>query len=107
MTVIKMRYKVFIQALFALYLYVLFKIVLFKFHLIDTAFLWEQLKNSLGNPDQISGRLQQGNLVPFREISRTIHVLSSHVLINLFGNIALFMPFGVFLGLLSSGKRYL
>lgn len=94
-----------IQALFALYVYALFKIILFKFRSIDMTFLWRQLKQCLGNPDYISWRLQEGNLIPFKEISGTMHVLSSHGLINLVGNIAVFMPYGVFLCLMSRNKR--
>lgn len=78
-----------IQVLFALYVYALLKIILFKFGSIDMTFLWQQLKMSLGNPDNITRQLQKGNLTPFKEISRTLHVLSNHDLINLIGNIAI------------------
>jgi hypothetical protein len=44
----------------------------------------------MGSPDYISRRLQEGNLTPFKEIYRTIHVLSSHDLINLESAQALF-----------------
>lgn len=94
-----------IHVLFALYMYALFKIILFKFGSMDMAFLWQQLKYSLGNPDTIINRLQQGNLIPFHEISRTIHEVSNHGLFNLIGNIAIFMPFGIFLGLMARSNR--
>ncbi|NHN29599.1 VanZ family protein [Paenibacillus sp. S3N08] len=100
-----MLHDIKIQVLFALYVYALFKIILFKFGSIDITFLWQQLKRSLGSPEYIRRRLQEGNLTPFKEIYRTIHVLSNHDLINLIGNIAIFMPFGIFLGLMSNKKR--
>jgi glycopeptide antibiotics resistance protein len=93
-----------IQALFAMYVYALFKIILFKFGPMDMAFLWQQLKQSLGNPDTIINKLQQGNLIPFHEISSTIHDVSSHGLFNLIGNIAIFMPYGIFLGIMARNK---
>ncbi|MDF2963183.1 MAG: VanZ family protein [Paenibacillus sp.] len=93
---------VIIQALYALYVYALFKIILFKFGSIDMSFLWRQLRKSLGNPDYISMRLQEGNLIPLKEVSRTIHGLSSHDLFNLVGNVIIFMPYGIFLGLMST-----
>lgn len=96
-----------IHALFVLYVYALFKIILLKFGAIDMTFLGQQLKQSLGNPEDIARRLQKGNLIPFKEISRSIHVLSIHDLINMIGNVALFMPFGVFLGFMLSNKKYL
>lgn len=95
---------VFTLGLLAVYMYALLKIILFKFRAIDMTFLWQQLKMSLKNPDLISRRLHEGNLIPFNEISRTIYVLSDHDLINLVGNIVIFMPFGVFLGILSNKK---
>jgi glycopeptide antibiotics resistance protein len=94
-----------IHALFVLYVYALFKIILFKFGAIDMTFLRQQLKQSLGNPDDIARRLQKGNLIPFKEISRSIHVLSIHDLINMIGNIAIFMPFGIFLGFMLRNKK--
>ncbi len=93
-----------IHVLFIIYVYALFKIILFKFGPIDISFLWQQLKQSLGNPTMIGSRLQQGNLIPFHEISRTIHDVSNHALFNLIGNIAIFMPFGIFLGLMARNK---
>jgi glycopeptide antibiotics resistance protein len=96
---------VIIPALFALYIYVLFKIILFKFGSIDMGFLWQQLQRGLGDPDYIIGRLKAGNLIPLKEISKNIQKLSSHDLINLVGNIGVFMPYGTFLGLMSTNKK--
>ncbi|MBP1989828.1 VanZ family protein [Paenibacillus eucommiae] len=94
-----------ILLLFTLYMYALFKIILFKFGSIHMRFLWQQLKLSIGSPDYISRQFHKGNLIPFNEISRTIHDLSSHGLINLIGNFVIFIPFGILLGLmLRNGK---
>ncbi|QGR00339.1 VanZ family protein [Paenibacillus psychroresistens] len=98
-------YDIKIQLMFAIYVYVLCKVVLFKFGSIDMTFLWQQLKISLVNPDYISRRIHHGNLTPFKEISRTMNELSSHDLFYLVGNIAIFMPYGILLGLLSKNKK--
>lgn len=94
-----------VRALLALYVFVLFKIILFKFGPIDPAFLRRQLKASLEHPGLIYRRLHEGNLEPFREITRTVHALSTTGLINLVGNIALFIPYGMLLGWLYGGKK--
>ncbi|GGD55355.1 VanZ family protein [Paenibacillus nasutitermitis] len=101
----KMLIDIYILVLFTLYVYALFKIILFKFGSIDMTFLWHQLKLILGNPDNIRWQFQKGNLVPFKEISRAIHTISSHGLINLVGNFAIFMPFGILLGLMLRNKK--
>jgi glycopeptide antibiotics resistance protein len=101
----RMQNDIKIQVLFALYVYALFKVILFKFGSIDITFLGQQLKRSLGNPDNITRQLHQGNLIPFQEISRTMHALTSNGLINLVGNIAIFMPFGIFIGLILKNKK--
>ncbi|WP_274650605.1 VanZ family protein [Paenibacillus humicola] len=93
-----------VQALFALYLYVLVKIILFKFAPVDLAFLRERLRRNMESPGWIAGRLEQGNFVPFREISRSYHAMSEHGLVNLYGNIAIFIPLGLFLGRMPAGK---
>lgn len=93
-----------VPTLFVLYVYALLKVILFKFNTIKVTYLWHQLQGGLRNPDYIIERLQSGNLIPFREISRNIHNLSSHDLINLVGNIAVFIPYGIFLLLISKSK---
>ena len=90
-----------IRALLAMYVYALFEIILFKFRLIDAKYLWHQLLRSLESPDYLSWQLHSGNLTPFKEIARTLHSQSTHDMINLVGNIAIFIPLGLFLGLLS------
>ncbi|MBO7742757.1 VanZ family protein [Paenibacillus sp. MWE-103] len=88
-------------ASFVLYMYVLFKIVLFKFNPISPGYLWAELLRSVRNPQDVGWRVHAGNLVPFEEISRTVHVMTPHGFVNVAGNVAIFLPFGVFLGLLS------
>jgi len=100
----RMQNDITIHILFALYVYALFKVILFKFGSMDITFLGNQLKRSLGNPDNIARELHQGNLVPFHEISRTMDDLTFHGLINLVGNVAIFIPFGIFIGLMLKRK---
>ncbi|MFC4807677.1 VanZ family protein [Paenibacillus sp. GCM10023250] len=88
-------------ASFLLYMYALFKIILFKFNPISLGYLWAELLRSVRSPQDVSWRVHAGNLVPFEEISRTVHVMTPHGLVNVLGNVAIFMPFGLFLGLLS------
>jgi glycopeptide antibiotics resistance protein len=94
-----------LSALFAFYMYVLFKVILFKFSNIDLLFLWHQLQRNIENPEHIQNRLGFANFKPFVSISNNIQSLSSHDLINLFGNIAVFMPYGMFLVLMWRHKK--
>lgn len=93
-----------IHILFILYLYTLVKIILFKFHDPAVPYLLERMKTDLESPELVFRRMQQGNLIPLGEITRTLQNVSSHGLLNLFGNIGLFIPFGIFLGLLGAKK---
>ncbi|SDW04550.1 VanZ family protein [Paenibacillus sp. CF384] len=101
----KSRTNLFIHGLFVLYMYALIKIILFKFGSIDVTWLGMQLKESLTNPAHLIDRLESGNLVPFKEIATAIHVQTSHSLMNLYGNILIFIPLGFFIGLMSLNKR--
>ncbi|RAP74513.1 VanZ family protein [Paenibacillus montanisoli] len=94
-----------IQASFVLYVYILFKIILFKFDSINMTFLWAQLKTSLENPDHIIRQFQSGNLIPFDEISKITQGMSEHGWINLFGNLAIFIPYGFLLGAMLRNKK--
>ncbi|REK75157.1 VanZ family protein [Paenibacillus paeoniae] len=89
-----------LRALLVLYVYMLVKIILLKFHSVDLAFLWGRLMSGLQQPSLLSQWLDTGNLVPFREISRSLHSLNDHNLYNLLGNVAIFMPLGILLGLM-------
>ncbi|RXZ80350.1 VanZ family protein [Paenibacillaceae bacterium] len=95
-----------LRFLLAIYIYTLIKVILFKFHAIDLPYLIQQFQISWHDPGHIVMRMQQGNLIPFHEIRRTLHAMTDRGLVNLFGNIAIFMPFGVLLGLFGSlGSR--
>ena len=101
----KLMNSIIVSVLFVFYMYALIKIILFKFRWRDMTFLWYQLQKNLGNSVNLMNQLQLGNFIPFKSISSNIQSLSSHDLINLVGNIAVFIPFGMFLVLLSKNKR--
>lgn len=94
-----------VRLLFAFYMYALLKIILFKFGRVDVAFLWDQLLRTATYPEYIVARLQAGNLVPLKEITRALDALTVHSLTNLFGNIAIFVPFGMFLNVLAKAGK--
>lgn len=94
-----------VPILFAVYIYLLIKVILFKFGTMNVSFLGHQLQKNIGNPENIIERLRSGNFSPFKEISRNIHGSTSHDFINLVGNVALFMPLGIFLLLMSRNKQ--
>ncbi|MED3623494.1 VanZ family protein [Bacillus thermocopriae] len=97
--------KLILLSLFVIYLYGLLRIILFKFHWMDMALLWHHFERTLGNPDRLIYQLKSGNYIPFQTIFINIHSLSVlRDFSNLFGNIALFIPFGIFLVLLSKNK---
>jgi glycopeptide antibiotics resistance protein len=101
----KLMNSIIIPALFVFYMYALFKIILFKFRWRDMTFLWHQIQRNLGNPDNLIYQLQRGNFIPLKTIFINIQSLSGwHDLSNLVGNIAAFIPFGMFLVLLSKNK---
>ncbi|WP_312109163.1 VanZ family protein [Brevibacillus reuszeri] len=94
---------------FALYLFLVFKILLLKFGSMELELFYGQWQQSVSNPSSIWERLQyRGNLVPFHEIERYLVAIresgSVHSIINLFGNIIAFMPFGFMVPLLFSKK---
>ncbi|MFC4304037.1 VanZ family protein, partial [Cohnella boryungensis] len=89
-----------LRALLVLYMFMLVKIILLKFRSMDPGFLWGRLLAGLQQPGLLSQRLDMGNLVPFREISRSLRSLSDHDIFNLIGNVAIFMPLGILLGLM-------
>lgn len=101
----KLLNRIIVLALFVLYMYALLRIILFKFYWRDMTFLWHQLQRNLGNPDNLMYQLQRGNFIPLKTIFINIQSLPGwHDLINLVGNIAAFIPFGMFLVLLTKNK---
>ncbi|WP_308634022.1 VanZ family protein [Paenibacillus silvisoli] len=98
--------NMFIHVLFVVYVYVIVRIILFKFGSVDITFLWYRLNESLQNPDHIIRQFQTGNLIPFDEISKITHGgMSTHGLINLLGNVAIFIPYGILLGVMLRNKK--
>ncbi|CAI6087291.1 VanZ family protein [Cohnella sp. JJ-181] len=84
------------------YLYVLIKIILFKFGEVSLPLLARQLLGAVDRPGNVLYRWQSANLTPFRSISVYLQRLSEPFdFVNLFGNIALFVPLGVFVALLT------
>lgn len=107
MLILKMRdvWFILLTVLFICYLYVLIKVILFKFGPVDLAYLESQLRRLAVNSDHMRSRLDFANFVPFRSINQNINRLSNHHdLVNLFGNIAIFAPLGIFVGLMAKGK---
>ncbi|TVX88245.1 VanZ family protein [Paenibacillus agilis] len=90
---------------FVLYMYSLLKIILFKFHSINMNFMVNQLRSNIEDPHSIIDRLQVGNLVPFKQISENMEGQSLNDFIQLFGNIGIFVPLGIFLTMLLKNKR--
>ncbi len=93
-----------LYAIFGVYMYVLFRIILFKGHVVDLAYMAEQLQATLHDPYRIVRRMELGNVVPYYEIKRALDSGTSHGYLNVYGNIAIFAPFGLLLGLLGNGK---
>ncbi|WP_449622804.1 VanZ family protein [Robertmurraya sp. Marseille-Q9965] len=97
--------RIIVLALFIFYMYGTIRIILFKFRWRDTDFLIHQLERNFGNPDILINHLQRGNFIPFNTIIINIQNLSGwHDFSNLVGNIVVFIPFGIFLILLSINK---
>lgn len=96
----KAVHQVIIPAFYALYMYIVFKVILFKFRPIEFGFLWDRVQLDAAHPGNIKERIVSGNLRPFETISETMQSMTGHALYNLIGNVAIFMPLGVFLYLL-------
>ncbi|NMD71487.1 VanZ family protein [Bacillus sp. DNRA2] len=102
----KLMNKIIVLLLFVAYLCGLLKIILFKFYWRDMTFLKDQLQKNLENPTHLMSQLQSGNVIPFKTIFINIHSLSGwHDFSNLVGNIVAFIPFGIFLVLLSKNNK--
>ncbi|THF74044.1 VanZ family protein [Cohnella fermenti] len=91
------------------YGYLLVKIILFKFGTPNPSFLLSQLGRLAEDPAGWIGRgLRWGNLVPGETIRQNLeHISSSTDRLNLFGNIALFVPMGILFPLVLRGWRQL
>lgn len=94
---------------FALYLFLVVKILLFKFGSLDRELLTAQWEIVRSDPGAILERFHtRANLVPFHEIQSYLQAIqqngSGHSLVNFAGNIVAFMPFGFLLPLLFAKK---
>ncbi|MFS0556651.1 VanZ family protein [Brevibacillus sp. 179-C9.3 HS] len=92
-------------AVFALYLFLVVKVLLFKFGSFDSSLLLDQWKIIWSDPSVIVERLRyRSNLVPFHEIENYVKSIrdnqSWHSAVNFVGNVIAFMPLGFLLPLL-------
>lgn len=99
----KVRF-ILLHAIFGVYLYALVTIILFKGNAVDLSYLADQLQTTLQDPYIITHRMERGNVVPFYEIKRAMEAGTNHGYLNVYGNIAIFMPFGLLIGMLGKGK---
>lgn len=104
MKLTKLMNRIIVPGLFVLYMFTLFRIILFKYSTIDMDFLWYRLQKNLEEPEYSMHRMLYGNFIPFKTISDTVLSPSIHEVINLVGNILAFMPYGIFIVLLSKSK---
>ncbi|WP_040952030.1 VanZ family protein [Gorillibacterium massiliense] len=91
--------------MFSIYLYGLAKIILFKLGPVEPQFLLSQLRGAVEHPERIKIGLQLGNLIPFKEISRDLQLNTGSGFLNLWGNIAVFIPLGLFLPIMGAAKK--
>ncbi|WP_244280729.1 VanZ family protein [Paenibacillus jilunlii] len=92
---------------FAVYLYILIKIILFKYAPVEIAFLLRQLHSVMEHPEIIENGLAYANFTPFFSIHQNLdHLSNTHDFVNLFGNIALFVPLGIFTRLSAKGGLF-
>lgn len=93
-----------LQAILAVYLYFLIKIILFKGHSANVALMTEQLKIGFQEPARILTRIKQGNLIPLHEITSALNAGTGHSSMNLYGNFLIFVPLGLLLAALGARK---
>jgi Glycopeptide antibiotics resistance protein len=91
--------------LFLIYMYILVKIILFKFGHVDLMLLLRQAKWTLADLSQIQYRMDMANLVPFRTITDNLNSRALYDSIQFYGNVAIFIPFGMFIPFLMNGHR--
>ncbi|MBD3918438.1 VanZ family protein [Paenibacillus sp. PR3] len=94
-----------VTVLFVVYMYILVKIILFKFGHVDLMFLLRQAKWELADLDRIQYRMNMANLIPFQTISENLNSHSLYDSIQFYGNVGLFIPFGMFIPFLMNGRR--
>lgn len=95
-----------ISIAFILYLWLVVKILLFKFGPIEWKALFASMSLSLSQPELIWERLlSRGNLIPFHEIRNYLANMSEGGrIVNFIGNVIAFLPFGLLLPFLHVQK---
>ncbi|MUT68303.1 VanZ family protein [Paenibacillus sp. NEAU-GSW1] len=94
--------RLFAAIAFVFYLAVLFKIILFKFGSPNIPFLWTMLQQFMEEPFR-TDHWRLYNFVPFQQIAPIVRDPSLYGFIQVFGNIGLFVPFGIFIGCMIRG----
>lgn len=94
-----------LTVLFAVYMYILVKIILFKFGHVDLMSLLHQGKAALADMNRIQYRWDMANTVPFRTITENLHSQSLYDSIQFYGNIGVFIPLGMFIPYLTRGWK--
>jgi glycopeptide antibiotics resistance protein len=94
-----------VTVLFAVYLYILVKIILFKFGQVNLVMLWRQAEWAFADMSLLQYRLNTANLVPFRTITNNLHGQSLYDSIQFYGNIGLFIPFGIYIPYLIHSRK--
>ncbi|PWW06536.1 VanZ like protein [Paenibacillus cellulosilyticus] len=92
--------------LFVVYMYILVKIILFKFAHVDLMFLLKQAKWAIADMGRLHYRWEMANLIPFRTITENLNSHSLYDSIQFYGNIGLFIPFGMFIPFLMNGRMH-
>ncbi|WP_127529884.1 VanZ family protein [Paenibacillus kobensis] len=95
-----------VTLLFVVYLYMLVKIILFKFGEVNFMFLWRQAEAAITDNSRLRVGLYGANFTPFHTIAGNLHSGALYEYIQLYGNIGLFIPFGMFMAYLVRGKRF-
>lgn len=95
---------------FAVYLFFLIKLILFKMSRVDISLLFDQFQFILSNPETIINHLNyRANLVPFHEIRENIYEILNNrnvtSFINFAGNIVAFIPLGLMLPILFNHRK--
>ncbi|GAA4832171.1 hypothetical protein GCM10023310_06790 [Paenibacillus vulneris] len=88
-----------LPAVFAVYLYLLTKAILFKLGPLELDYLIDRFKHNWENPRDIIKRYEaSGNIIPFKEITQDLKQPIDFLQFppdNLIGNIEVFIPFGL------------
>jgi len=91
---------------FIINVYVLLAVILFKMSLPQLSSIRDQVMLLLERPALLDSRIQTANFIPFRTIQQSLsRTLAPIQWLNLYGNIALFVPTGVLAALWLKKQR--